>query len=223
MALFRRERVRRWVLPFVYIFILYSTLPLGRPLITWARQNFTRAQQSTFIYGLFIVVAIAAIGYVFSLRKKLAPTAWVCMLLFVRLYMHELTLYATYPEERLHFIQYGILAFMLHHALSYDLARFRPRGLWPYVAALILGGLIGWGDEGVQYLTIYIPDVCRFFGIEVHPLTFRRYYDIDDVILNFIGVAYGLAFLATVIRNRRPEYLSAQISHTSSSDATASL
>ncbi len=190
---------RWWCICAAYVLVLYATLPLGRPAITWMRANFSHAQQSVIVYSLLTAAGFSLIIYIFSLRKKLSPLAYVCLIILARLYYLEFTTLVKYPEERLHFLEYGVLACLLYKAFSNSF-----KGIWPYVFAAVLGALIGWGDEGVQLCTKYLPDVLRFFGIEnVHPNTFRRYFGWGDVKINALGVLYGLAFLATVARNRK--------------------
>lgn len=73
------------------------------------------------------------------------------------------------PEERLHFIEYGVLAYLLHRALLMDWGRAPAYG-W----ALVLATLIGAGDEGIQYL---LPN---------------RYFQFSDICLNSASAALGL-------------------------------
>jgi hypothetical protein len=82
-------------------------------------------------------------------------------------------IYLKLPEERIHFVEYGILAFFLFRALRIDLPLV-PSFVWAFVIA----SLIGWGDEGIQYL---LPN---------------RYYDNRDVLLNSISALLGLFFTA---------------------------
>ncbi|VAX38155.1 hypothetical protein MNBD_UNCLBAC01-580 [hydrothermal vent metagenome] len=77
-----------------------------------------------------------------------------------------------YAEEKVHFIQYGVLSFFAYRALRLDLPH-----LWAYFAALILSSFIGWGDEGIQHL---LPN---------------RYYQTSDVFLNIFSVGLGLFFI----------------------------
>jgi len=168
------------------------------------RAHLSLAQQSALMFVVLGVAAVALIAYLVSRWKTLSPLAYVCFVLLARLYFFEFNTLVRYPEERLHFLEYGVLAILLHRAFSIDWQKWRPRGLWPYVGALVAGALIGWGDEGVQGLTKHLPAVFNFFGIDgVSPLTFRRYFGWGDVYINALGVAYGLAFLATVLRNRQ--------------------
>jgi len=187
-----------WRLIAVYVVVLYATLPLGRPVITWLRAHFSTSQQIVLTYCLFGVVAGAAAVWLVLHWRQFLLRAWIAGVVLAGVYCYEFKTIVTYPEERLHFLEYGVLAFMLYKAFS-----FHGRGVWPYLAALVAGSLIGWGDEGVQWLTQFIPDIARLFGCTVHPLKFRRYYALSDVVLNVKGIAYGLLVLALVFRNRR--------------------
>lgn len=191
-----------WSMCGLYVLILYATLPLGRPVIDWLRTHLSLVQQAWLMNAIFTAAAVGLMVWLVRMRRVLSPVAYVCFALLARLLYCEFRFLVVYPEERLHFLQYGALAVLLHKALLCDL-----RGVWAYAAALVLGALIGLGDEGVQYLTKYIPDLCAWFGVSVNPLTFRRYFGWSDVALNALGVAYGLAFVATVVRNRRGEAL----------------
>ena len=72
-----------------------------------------------------------------------------------------LTINIKYPEEKLHFIEYGCLAFLVFQAISVDV-----KNQWAYVYAFLFCGIIGWGDEGIQGL---LPN---------------RYYELKDIFLN---------------------------------------
>jgi hypothetical protein len=91
-------------------------------------------------------------------------------------------------QERLHLVQYAVLAGVLEAALrersSHDGGaphRQRPE-LWPGSGAVLLAAAVGWADEGIQGLTPH------------------RYYDLRDVGLNAIG---GLILVAALIAVRR--------------------
>ncbi|ROR32789.1 VanZ family protein [Inmirania thermothiophila] len=82
------------------------------------------------------------------------------------------------PEERIHLLQFGLLALLLTAAL-----RRRPRR---HLEALILGLAAGAGDEVAQWL---------------HP---ARVGDLGDVALNFLGSVLAQAALWTLDRPPRP-------------------
>jgi VanZ family protein len=86
------------------------------------------------------------------------------------------------PEEKLHFIEYGVLAGLIHAALV--TRRERLKGLtewslaamvWPGVITLLLTAALGWGDEGIQAI---LPN---------------RFYDLRDVGLNVVGAVIAVA------------------------------
>lgn len=194
-----RKRFFWWGLSSVYVVLLYLTLPLGRPAITFMRQHLDATQQSYLMYGVFAVAGAGLLVYLLTRIKTLAPQAFVCFIIMGLLYKHEFTTLMTYPEERLHFLEYGVLALMLFKSFSVDFS-----GIWPYIGAACLGAVIGLGDEGVQYSTKYLPDLFQHLGIDsIDPHQFRRYFGWGDVKLNALGVLYGLALLATVFRNKR--------------------
>jgi len=198
-----RVRWTRWSIAVGYTLVLYATLPLGRPVITSFREQLSPAQQQQCIDVAFAIVGVTAAGLLLVYHAVLTPRAYVCAAVLARLYYCELTRLRQYPEEQLHFIEYGVLAFLLFRAWTVDL-----RPAWSYVCAAVLGALIGLGDEGVQNLTKYIPDIARWLG---HPLrnpdTFRRYFGWRDVWINVLGVLYGLAGVGLVWRSRRANRL----------------
>jgi len=156
-------------------------------------------EQSYLMYSIFAITAAGLLGYLIARFKTFAPQAFICFFLLCLLYKYEFTTLITYPEERLHFLEYGVLALVLFKSFSVDF-----RGIWPYIGTACAGALVGFGDEGVQYCTIYLPAVFKALGIEsIDPATFRRYFGWSDVKINALGVMYGLAFIATVFRNRR--------------------
>ncbi len=83
-------------------------------------------------------------------------------------------------QERVHLVQYGVLAALLLLALE---ARRRRLGRGhPYRHAFWLNALAGWGDEGVQAI---LPN---------------RTYDLRDVVLN--AVSGGLLLTMIWLRRR---------------------
>lgn len=97
------------------------------------------------------------------------------------------------PEERLHYLQYGIVAGFFYSALLERRARAaegsaaRPRLLArrPATWALVLTAAGGWADEGIQEL---LPN---------------RVYDLRDVGLNVIAGVLAIAAMAAVAAARR--------------------
>jgi hypothetical protein len=79
------------------------------------------------------------------------------------------------PEERLHFLEYGIVGGLVFAALLERQEQTRGksgevpggyRHFWPAVGAVVFTGIAGWVDEGIQEL---LPN---------------RFYDLRDVAMN---------------------------------------
>ena len=73
------------------------------------------------------------------------------------------------PEEKIHFPEYGFLAYLLYRALKIDVSNKTA-----YLVSFLLCAGFGWLDEGIQFL---LPN---------------RYYETKDVILNILGGGLGL-------------------------------
>jgi len=91
------------------------------------------------------------------------------------------------PEERFHLLEYGLFAGLVYAAL---LERRRPgAGMrWSISQALLavlMTGLAGWIDEGIQYL---LPN---------------RHYDWMDVVLNLVAAVLAIGALAALAEARR--------------------
>jgi hypothetical protein len=119
----------------------------------------------------------------FRLRiRSLSRYLWLAAIL--GLYIHfTLRLWRT-PEEAIHFLEYGLLGFLLFRALSLTI---RDKSI--YLSAFLAGSLVGTADEILQWLT---PG---------------RYWDFRDVGLNalaagLIQVALWKGVRPVIIRER---------------------
>jgi len=73
-----------------------------------------------------------------------------------------------------------LLAYLIYRALRLDLKNGRL-----YLTTIILSGIVGWGDEGIQHL---LPN---------------RYYDLRDVTFNFLGAVLGCFLLFVWDKSKR--------------------
>lgn len=175
-----RER-RLWLWTGALLVAIYASLYSVRPLAEWLRErNLLRAT----ILALFLLVAV------FILRWFLARApGWreiAVLALLGALYLAVLWP-VRMPEERFHLLEYGLFAGLVYAAL---LERQRPGGplRWSTsraALAILLTGLAGWGDEGIQYL---LPN---------------RHYDWFDVGLNLLAAVLGVASLSALAEARR--------------------
>ncbi len=97
-------------------------------------------------------------------------------------------------EERIHFLQYGVLGGLIYEALLERRRRLSPQRFssavaspwrWPGPSAVLLTSLCGWGDEGIQAI---LPN---------------RFYDLRDVGLNIAGGLLAVVSMALLTRARQ--------------------
>lgn len=161
-------KIKAWVCVGGWVFCIYSTLYIVRPICEYLKK----------ICPLGIITDLVMIGILagFSLyllcRVRIKnPWTYAGLSCVLLCYGYGL-ITISFPEEKIHFVEYGFLAYLIYRALRLNLSR--PTG---YVGAFFLTALLGWIDEGIQHL---LPN---------------RYYQLDDVLLNAASGALGLALL----------------------------
>jgi len=170
------RRVRSWIEALIWLLCIYASIPFVRPLCEALRQmallNITIFSSTFILAGLFI----RSLGD----KKRRQPLTWILIVLAVLFYVYGFYV-VTIPEERLHFIQYGVLAFLVHRALCEDI----KITFYGYLHAFLLTSAFGWLDEGIQAVT---PG---------------RFYSLGDVLLNSISAVLGL-FVTFIGRQKYP-------------------
>jgi len=172
-----REK-RLWLSALLCQLAIYASLNYVRAPTEWLRErNLLRLT-----IGFFFLLAIAWIA-VWLWRRRPAPRELVIVAGFALVYLYVL-LSLDRVEERAHFLEYGLVGGLVYAALRERYANVlregnEPRGplRFPALTALVITGLLGWGDEGIQYL---LPG---------------RVYELRDVGMN---VAAGLLIIAAM-------------------------
>ncbi|MBT3336881.1 MAG: VanZ family protein [Anaerolineae bacterium] len=168
----KRER-NLWLWALALTAAIYVTLGLAGKLAQFLRDR--NMLDSIYVFGFFLAV-IAIIGSGLKLRLK-QREIWVALGVVAVYGMVSVRLFLS-PEERTHLFEYGIVATLVHQALLERLRNGR-RIPSPALLAIAITALIGWFDEGIQFL---LPN---------------RIYDIRDV--GFNALAGLMAVLASVI------------------------
>lgn len=166
----KKARAWAWLLASLWLTLIYSTLHIARPISEFLRSHLPFEKLAV----LSIILILLSISFFFWKSRVLNDKFSIALLLLI------LACYATglsllrFPEEKLHFIQYGVLAFLIFRALAFDLKK-----LDCYLGSLLLTTCLGWLDEKIQDI---LPD---------------RVYDELDVLLNFASalLALGLVFV----------------------------
>ncbi len=181
MSLFTSDRERRlWLWLLAVVVAIYSTLGPAQTLVAELRER--NLLRLSFALVLLLVVA-AIVGRWVMMRPgwgeigvALGVTAAYLMALFR----------VQSPEERTHLVEYGLVAILIHQALTERLRHGR-RVPSPAALAVAATAILGWLDEGIQAI---LPN---------------RVYDVRDVGFNALaGLMAITASLALAwVRRRR--------------------
>ena len=174
------ERERQyWIAALVLVVLIYSTLYFVRgPVEVLRAHGFLRLT-----VGAVFGVAAVALGWLIG-RRGFGPREGLALLGFVSLFGGAVLL-AERPEEKLHFLEYGLLGAVIFEACKARAARLGRGSLVAAIAAAVLTGLAGWGDELIQAI---LPN---------------RYYDLRDVVWNVLGSTIVILALSAVAIARR--------------------
>jgi VanZ like family len=150
---------------------IFSIVPLARLI-----QNFVSSRWGRAAFGFTVLGGIGAafLGLVYILYFRLKTRSlprYLWLTVILGLYVQFTLRLWRAPEEAVHFLEYGLLGFLLFRALSLTI---RDKSV--YLTAFLAGSLVGTADEILQWLT---PG---------------RYWDFRDVGLN--ALAAGLIQVA---------------------------
>lgn len=170
------QRTKRWGCVIGWVILIYSTLYIVRPVC-----EFLKAQTPfDIVVNVFNFALLAVILNLFvtrvGIRKKSTYLSLFCI---IGVYTFA-SLQMRLPEERIHFVEYGILSFLILRALILDYEEIPA-----YLIAFLLTSLFGLGDEGIQHI---LPN---------------RYYQHKDVLLNAASGGLGLFMTYTMRRERK--------------------
>lgn len=173
------QRRRAWLVVIIFVALIYSTLGIIRPVCEFLREQGILVATINILLGISFFVFI---GIILLLRLKKVivkkQTFFILMLVLV-VYLFIVGL-VRFPEEKVHFIEYSFLAFLIYRALRVDLS-----GFFLYFVGFLLVFLIGWCDEIIQY---FLPN---------------RVYDIRDVFMNGIAGFFGFIFIFLITKDSR--------------------
>ncbi len=155
----------RWAWALGWLLSIYASLPFVRPIATFLRERNLLRLTLGFI---FLIIVFIAFRWLYQRYRSIDVLSVLCIIMILLAYGISIVSIPL-PEERFHFIQYGVLVFLVFQAL-----RLSVNPPLVYLLAFLLTSLAGWGDEGIQYL---LPD---------------RYYELKDVGLNCLSALLGL-------------------------------
>jgi hypothetical protein len=168
---------RKTLVMFAYILVLLLSVPF-----MWKLEVFLRARHLLMItvYTLLsLYLVIVVILFFRYTQRKIAPA--LILIAYAALYA-VIIIQAKGFDKKIHFIEYGILSFLVYDALARRIA-----GWIRYAAVFLIAGVVGFMDEGLQH---FIPG---------------RSFDPNDFISNVEASALMLLLLFIVERYRVSE------------------
>lgn len=154
------------ILIIVYVLVIYATLPLMRPALNFLYKVMGRFNLSILVNILLIgSVSVAMYSLINSLKGRTNKVIPALVILSIGLFV---IMGYDRPEERLHFLEYGLLGYMV---FSVSLGELRM----PSIFSFLFVSLVGIGDETIQY---FLPN---------------RVGDLRDVFMNCFGGLLGIS------------------------------
>jgi hypothetical protein len=160
----------RIVLP-LYLLVMYATLGVARTVTNFLRDAGWLRVTVAIAFTLAVAATLALLARGGLLRR---PRAWVVLVLAAAAYAGAIYPMES-PEEKVHFIEYGVVALLAESAAPERLTGWRRQ-----LAAAVFTLAAGWLDEGIQAL---LPS---------------RHYDLRDVGFNAAAGAFALTALAAL-------------------------
>ncbi|VAX24634.1 hypothetical protein MNBD_NITROSPINAE02-2015 [hydrothermal vent metagenome] len=169
------DRKTLWYIIAGYVAAIYLTLGLIGRLSLWLRNNGWQTGITTamlfvaFVVSLYVIVVILGRRSVMNIITLAAAGCVYTYIVFA---------FQSSPSNRIHIIEYSLLAALLYYAIKIDV-----NSRSAYVLAWIITVVIGFGDEMIQY---YLP---------------TRAYDLNDIMVNSIAAAVALLVISLVVES----------------------
>jgi hypothetical protein len=181
------NRVRlSYLLTIIYSFFIFISIPYVRPV-----QKFVYHSLGKNFFTLFVLLAIFA-AFTFAVVKlarrignriRLGNFLW--LIFITAIYAYLTVKLRKNPEEAIHFVEYGILSYLVYNAL-----RNHIQDITIYLTGSIIVLIVGTIDEIIQWL---VP---------------VRFWQLSDVGLNFIA---GFLLQILIWKGIQPEIISKKI------------
>jgi len=169
-----RSPARSWAVLIVYVLAIFASLPFVRGVVIALQQQNLLGGAVTLLYFVAVVAVAYHVVFDVGLSDRIAFLALVLLAGVTGAMILGLAI----PEERIHFIQYGLMALLARRALEWHWQPWQQ-----YVGAFLIAAGAGWVDELIQGL---LPN---------------RVYDLRDVAINAVAALLALA-ADEVLHNR---------------------
>jgi hypothetical protein len=168
-----------WLFVALWALVIFVTVPFARDLVDFLEDTWNL---EVLTYAVSVVMIVTGAATLRSVVKRSHTTSldYVFLIGITGLFVFlTFRVGAKKPAEALHYLEYGLLSILIYRALTH---RIRDHSI--FVAAVIIGTIVGTLDETIQWLT---P---------------RRFFTFEDIILNCTALVIVQAALATGVRPR---------------------
>jgi hypothetical protein len=163
-----------WVVGMIALILM--SLPLT-PILWGAAARALGPRFNAVGYIVLLAVLAGFAGYVVIRHPGMGTVGLVPLAGFGLLYWLLLKYQCRFPSERLHLLEYGLLAGLAYRAFRFDFPRLKA-----YVLGFLLAVGFGIVDELIQYV---LPN---------------RVFEVRDIVTNALAAALGLVTVAVVLR-----------------------
>lgn len=169
-----RTNKARLALVISYVTLVYSTLPVMRPVLDFLKEHL--GCWFEFLTNVVLITVLSVIALA-MIKKRVSWKQYILAFIVFCIYGYCLKMLKI-PEERIHLLEYGLLSFLVFRVYPSDWS-----AVFRYWQTFLIVSFIGTLDEIIQY---FIP---------------TRVGDVRDIILNIVSGLLGL--LLTVILLQR--------------------
>jgi glycopeptide antibiotics resistance protein len=169
------EKRRAWIYVGVMMICILLTLPTT-PILWKFAIDVLGTGVNDVGYLLFLLI-FAGVGF-YAGRRFSGPNKKALLLLsgFAIVYFYLLKYQCKFPAERLHLVEYGLLAYLLYKALQLDLPSAKA-----YILGFVIASAFGFLDEFIQYI---LPN---------------RWFELRDAMTNVLAAGLGLLAVRVVL------------------------
>jgi len=143
----RKKILCSWLLVCLYSILIFLSIPIANKIQSYISDRWGK---NIFIYIVVLVLALGVVILVYiSIFKRRVYTIsnYIWLLLVIGGYAYFTFMLRKIPAEAIHFLEYGILGFLIFKALNHHI---KDRSI--FLTATALGLLIGTIDEILQWV-----------------------------------------------------------------------
>lgn len=170
------SRLRAWIYVGLMMVAILITLPTT-PILWRAATKVFGPEFNAIGYVIFFLAFIGFGIYMFLRRSGFDVIRLLLLLGFALVYYCLLRYQCQLPAERLHLVEYGLLAYLLYRAFRMN---FPKAGA--YALGFLFASGFGFLDEAIQYI---LPN---------------RVFEMRDVVTNVLAAGVGLLAVAVLLR-----------------------